>query len=193
MLNRGDLLNRQPQLASLSVGFSHPPPLLPFPLDHGWSIYSSVFLLQYHPFIFTDPLSSSALYSLHVCVSFTGKSLQLSACQYFSCGECCPLFLVIYHLYIFIKQLIYLTLAFFSPSSYSIPSLPSPLPELVTSRLRFKRNGRSGREREREEGIVEAQNGACMSKFDISTGTKMNKSPHNRRKRRVRRINAERN
>lgn len=119
--------------------------------------------LQHYPaLIFPASLFHSTLYSLHVYISFTGKSSQLSLCQCLCSGECCPLFPAFY-LNISLNQLIHFPISAF----FSVLSLFSPLlcPELATSRLRIKRNGRSESAVE-EETIGKNQNGAGTSKLD---------------------------
>lgn len=131
-------------------------------LKWGSSIYSSTFASTLSHSIFPASFFHSTLYSLHVWISFPGKSLQLSPCQYLCYGECCPLFPAFYHPNISPKQLIYFPIFFFS---CPLPCPTIPCPELATSRLRIKRNGRLGSTAE-EETIGKTQNGAGTSKLD---------------------------
>lgn len=135
-----------------------------------WSIYSSAFTPTLPHSIFTASLFLSTLYSLHVYISFTGKSSQLAPCQCLCFGECCPLFPAFYHLNFPSNQLIYFLISVFL-FFFSFCPCPPPLfcPELAASRLRIKRNGRSESAVE-EEAIGKAQNGTHTSKLESRSG-----------------------
>ena len=121
-------------------------PLLLFPLcpQSVFGLFTHPLPLQHYPTLFSQLLFLlSTLYSLRVYISFTGKSSRLRPGQYLCCGECCPLFPAFYHLNISPKQLIYFLTAVFFFLLLSLLSPPLRCPELATSRLGIKRNGRS--------------------------------------------------
>lgn len=116
------------RVSTLLVSSSWHPHLLLFcsffVLKVWFSVYPSAFTSTLYLSIFTAFLFFFfTLYSLHVYISFTGKSLRPSPCQYLCCGECCPLFPPFYPLNISPNQLIYFPISIFSP----LPLLPSPL------------------------------------------------------------------
>ncbi len=120
--------------------------------------------LQHYPSLFSQLLFSSPLYipSMFTLVSLASPCGSVAANICFAVNAAPP-FPAFYHLNISRKKLIYFltSVLFFLLSSVS----PLMRPELATSRLRIKRNGRS-ESSVAEESIGKAQNGAGTSKLD---------------------------
>lgn len=161
-------LKQQPQFAPplCSVCFLLPTstPLLrlfpPCPLL-AVGLFTHLLSLQHYPTLFSSPLYIPSMFTL---VSLAGpcSAVPANICVVVNAAPYFQHFIILISLpntsFIFLCPFVFL-LSIFSPLL---------CPELATSRLRMKRNGRP-ESTEEEESIGKAQNGASRIKLDIST------------------------